>query len=146
MGANVTDDFLDMASNFLNCRVGTIPFKYLGLPVGANPRKMSTWDPMIKVIRGRLGSWGNKYVSLGGRIVLINAVLNAIPIFYLSYLKMPNKVWKELVRIQRAFLWAGLSKVNKTCWVKWDVICRPKSEGGLGVRDLRLVNISLLSK
>ncbi|KAK2372487.1 hypothetical protein QL285_073613 [Trifolium repens] len=42
MGANVTDDFLDMASNFLNCRVGTIPFKYLGLPVGANPRKMST--------------------------------------------------------------------------------------------------------
>jgi hypothetical protein len=30
--------------------------------------------------------------------------------------------------------------------VKWDVICRPKKEGGLGVRDLRLVNISLLSK
>jgi hypothetical protein len=146
MGINVSEEFLGMASNFLNCRVGSTPFKYLGLPVGANPRKWSTWDPMLKVIRGRLGSWGNKYVSLGGRIVLINAVLNAIPIFYLSYMKMPNKVWKELVRIQRAFLWAGLSKANKTCWVKWEVICRPKNEGGLGVRDLRLVNTSLLSK
>jgi hypothetical protein len=101
---------------------------------------------MLNVVRKRLGSWGNKYVSLGGRIVLINAVLNAIPIFYLSYLRMPKKVWKELVKIQRGFLWAGLSKTNKTCWVKWDVICRPKKEGGLGVRDLRLVNISLLAK
>jgi hypothetical protein len=101
---------------------------------------------MLKVVRGRLGSWGNKYVSLGGRIVLINAVLNAIPIFYLSYLKLPTKVWKELVKIQRTFLWAGLTKTTKTCWVKWDTICRLKKEGGLGVRDLRLVNISLLSK
>jgi hypothetical protein len=146
MGVNVSEEFLAMASNFLNCRVGTIPFKYLGLPVGANPRKMSTWEPMITVVRNRLGSWGNKYVSLGGRIVLINAVLNAILIFYLSYMKMPKKVWKELVKIERVFLWAGLTKITKTCWVRWDVICRPKKEGGLGVRDLRLVNISLLAK
>jgi hypothetical protein len=101
-----------MASNFLNCRVGTIPFKYLGLPVGANPRKLSTWEPMISMVRRRLGSWGNNYVSLGGCIVLINAVLNVIPIFYLSYMKMPMKVWKELVKNQRTFLWAGLAKTN----------------------------------
>jgi mannosylglycoprotein endo-beta-mannosidase len=101
---------------------------------------------MINVVRRRLGSWGNKYVSLGGRIVLINAVLNVIPIFYLSYMKMPLKVWKELVKIQRTFLWAGLAKTNKTCWVRWDVICRPKKEGGLGIKDLRLVNMSLLAK
>jgi hypothetical protein len=107
---------------------------------------MSTWEPMITVVRNRLGSWGNKYVSLGGRIVLINAVLNAILIFYLSYMKMPKKVWKELVKIERVFLWAGLTKITKTCWVRWDVICRPKKEGGLGVRDLQLVNISLLAK
>jgi hypothetical protein len=146
MGINVDNEFLVMAAEFLNCRIGRFPFKYLGLPVGANPRKMSTWEPMLNVIRGRLGAWGNKYVSLGGRIVLINAVLNAIPTFYLSYLKLPKKVWKELVKIQRVFLWAGLSKHSKTCWVKWDMICRPKKEGGLGVRDLRLVNISLLAK
>jgi hypothetical protein len=56
------------------------------------------------------------------------------------------KVWKELVKIQRVFLWAGLSNNSKTCWVKWDVVCRPKKEGGLGVRNLRFVNISLLAK
>jgi hypothetical protein len=61
-------------------------------------------------------------------------------------MKMPTKVWKELVRIQRVFLWAGLANTNKTCWVKWEVICRPKKEGGIGVRNLRLVNISVLAK
>ncbi|WJX66076.1 hypothetical protein P8452_50669 [Trifolium repens] len=146
IGVNVSEDFLGMASQFLNCRVGAIPFKYLGLSVGANPRKMSTWEPMIAKIQGRLGSWRNKYVSFGGRIVLINSVLNAIPIFYLSYMKMPMSVWRKLVSIQRKFLWGSNGDQVKTCWVKWDDICRPKSEGGLGIRDLRLVNSSLLAK
>jgi hypothetical protein len=30
--------------------------------------------------------------------------------------------------------------------VKWDDLCRPKEEAGLGIRDLRLVNKSLLAK
>ncbi|MCI30127.1 cysteine-rich receptor-like protein kinase, partial [Trifolium medium] len=61
VGVNVPDEFLDMATGFLNCRRGYMPFKYLGLPVGANPRKLSTWEPMLAAIRGRLGAWGNKY-------------------------------------------------------------------------------------
>ncbi|KAK2420573.1 hypothetical protein QL285_031284 [Trifolium repens] len=146
IGINVEDDFLNMGTDFLNCKRGVAPFKYLGLPVGANPRKFSTWEPMLKVIRGRLGSWGNKHISLGGRIVMINAVLSAIPVFFLSYMKMPMKVWREVVKIQRTFLWGGLSKRTKVCWVSWDDICRPKNEAGLGIRDLRLVNISLLTK
>jgi hypothetical protein len=146
IGVNVSNDFLFMASDFLNCKIGTLPFKYLGLPVGANPRLSSTWAPMLDSIRKRLGSWGNKYISLGGRIVLINAVLNSLPIFFLSFLKLPVKVWREVVRIQRKFLWGGLSSKNKMCWVKWSDICKPKKEGGLGIKDLRLMNASLLSK
>ncbi|GAU09987.1 hypothetical protein TSUD_393040 [Trifolium subterraneum] len=96
IGVNVSEEFLGMASEFLNCRIGRTPFKYLGLPVGANPRKLSTWDPMLMLIKRRLGSWRNKY--------------------------------------------------SKICWVKWDDICRPKKEAGLGLRDLRLVNSSLLAK
>ncbi|PNY10996.1 ribonuclease H [Trifolium pratense] len=100
IGVNVSAKFIGMAADFLNCRVGRTPFKYLGFPVGANSRLLSTWEPMLGAIRGRLGSWRNKYISLGGRIVLINAVLNVIPIFYLSFMKMPTKVWKQLVSIQ----------------------------------------------
>jgi hypothetical protein len=56
VGVNVSNEFMDMASRFLNCRIGRIPFIYLGLPVGANPRKFSTWLPMIDVLKKRLDS------------------------------------------------------------------------------------------
>jgi hypothetical protein len=105
MGINVSQDFMMVASTFLNCKISTIPFVYLGLPVGANPRRLATWEPLIQSLRRRLGAWCNKYVSLGGRIVLLNAVLNAIPVFYLSYLKILIHAWKKIRRIQREFLW-----------------------------------------
>jgi hypothetical protein len=107
MGVNIDDTFMEMACNFLNCIRGDFPFKYLGLPVGANPRRMSTWEPMAEKIRSKLNSWGNKHISFGGRLVLINSVLNSIPIFYLSFLKMPAQVRKKVIRIQRDFLWGG---------------------------------------
>jgi hypothetical protein len=77
---------------------------------------------------GDIGSCGTKYLSFGGRIVLVNAVLNAIPIFYLSYLKMSSNVWKEVVKLQRKFLWSGLSNPNKISWVKWEDVCKPKKK------------------
>lgn len=146
MGVNVGDEFLGLAERFLYCRVGGVPFTYLGLPVGANPRLEKTWQPLLQLLTSRLGSWGNKFVSLGGRVVLLNSVLNAIPIFYLSVMKMPGKVWKKIVRLQREFLWGGVKRSRSIPWVSWAIVCRPKREGGLGVRDLRQVNLALLGK
>jgi len=143
IGVNVQRKFMEAACRFLHCREGVVPFKYLGLPVGANSRSLSTWEPMLEQLKKRLNSWGNKYVSLVGRIVLLNSVLNVIPIFYLSFLKIPAKVFKMVVLIQREFHWGGGWKV---CWVKWRKVCQPRSKGGLGVRDVKLVNMSLLVK
>jgi hypothetical protein len=55
MGLNVSQDFMIVASSFLNCKVSLIPFVCLGLPVGANPRRLSTWEPLLVSLRKRLG-------------------------------------------------------------------------------------------
>ncbi|GAU37373.1 hypothetical protein TSUD_22470 [Trifolium subterraneum] len=146
MGVNVSADFLNLAERFLHCSIGSIPFTYLGLPVGANPRKESTWKPLLVSLSRKLGVWRNRFISLGGRVVLLKSVMNSIPIFYLSFLIMPTKVWKHIVRIQRNFLWGGASQDRKIAWVSWDNVCRPKNCGGLGIRDLRAVNLALLGK
>jgi hypothetical protein len=146
MGINVSDSFMENACTFLNCMRGAIPFKYLGLPVGASPRRESTWEPMVERIRSKLNAWGNKHISFGGRLVLINSVLNSIPIFYLSLMKMPGHVRKKVIQIQRDFLWGGVRGRKKLCWVKWKVVCKEKAKGGLGVRDIEVVNLSLLTK
>ncbi|GAU39090.1 hypothetical protein TSUD_321610 [Trifolium subterraneum] len=91
-------------------RIGSIPFKYLGLPIGANPKRLTTWEPLLE------------------------------------HLRMPVMVRKLVVRIQREFLWGGVRSGNKINWVKWSVVCKKKCNGGLGVRDVRIVNLSLLAK
>lgn len=44
------------------------------------------------------------------------------------------------MRIQREFLWGVVTGVRKVCWVKWSTVCQPREKGGLGVRDVRVVN------
>jgi hypothetical protein len=62
-------------------------------------------------------------VSLGGRVVLLNSILNSIPIFYLSVMKMAIEVWKKIVQIHRNFLcvcvWGGGGGVNSTRKIVW---------------------------
>ena len=62
---------------------------------------MSTWDLLLEHLAKKLNSLGNRYISLGGRIVLLNSVLDSIPIFHLAFFKMPVKVWKKMLRIER---------------------------------------------
>ena len=50
------------------------------------------------------------------------------------------------MRIQREFLWGSVGGGKKISWVKWDLVCTHKSKGGLGVRNVKMVNLSLLAK
>ncbi|CAJ2637312.1 unnamed protein product [Trifolium pratense] len=54
-GINLDDSFLRASSSFLNCGVDSIPFRFLGIPVGANPRRKATWLPIIDSMKKRLG-------------------------------------------------------------------------------------------
>jgi len=40
----------------------------------------------------------------------------------------------------------GGEVLRKIVWIKWDIICLPKEDGGLGVRRVGAFNVSLLGK
>jgi hypothetical protein len=44
---NVPDSRLSKAATVMNCRRGTIPFVYLGLPVGGDSKKLCFWKPVV---------------------------------------------------------------------------------------------------
>lgn len=71
---------------------------------------------------------------------------HSIPIFFLSFLKMPRGVWQKLFRLQRDFLWGESLERKKISWVRWEEVCTPNTGGGLGMKDLRAFSQSLLSK
>ncbi|GAU25188.1 hypothetical protein TSUD_150870 [Trifolium subterraneum] len=41
-GINIEEHFLRASSSFLHCEVESIPFRFLGIPVGSNPRRRAT--------------------------------------------------------------------------------------------------------
>ncbi|RDX61552.1 putative ribonuclease H protein, partial [Mucuna pruriens] len=114
------------ASNFLPCNMGETPFKFLGVPIGANPTRLDTWQPIIDLVRKILASWKVRYVSLGGRVVLINSVFSGLPLYFFSFFKTPKTVLYMLARMQRSFLWSGNEDSHKVAWVRWDKVYQPK--------------------
>lgn len=51
-----------------------------------------------------------------------------------------------IFKIQRSFLWSGSEESRKIAWVSWEVVCRCKDDGGLGIQKLHAYNLALLRK
>ena len=102
-----SDEWRRVAAEFLNCSVLSMPFPYLGIPIGANPRSAVVWDPIIRKCEAKLVRWKQKHISFDGRVTLINAVPTSLPIYFFSFFRVPSKVVDKLVNIQRRFLWGG---------------------------------------
>ena len=134
------------AAELLTCGPLQLPFTYLGMPIGANPRRLMMWEPIFRKFEAKLNKWNQTKVSMAGRITLINSVLTALPLFYLSFFKAPSAVLKRLISIERNFLWGGGAEGKKFAWVAWDHICVPRKQGGLGIKAIKDFNRALLIK
>lgn len=94
----------------------------------------------------KLGCWRSKMLSYGDRLVLINSVLTSLPMFMLSFLEIPKGVRKRLDFYRSNFFWQSDENKKKYRLSKWNIVCRPKDQGGLGIEVLELKNKCLLSK
>ncbi|XP_058733449.1 uncharacterized protein LOC131605067 [Vicia villosa] len=91
-GIWVDNFFLQAASQFLCRRLDSITFKFLGIIVGGNPQRAKFRNHIIASMRARLSPWIGRILSIGGRVALIKSVLSNLPIYYLSFFKLPKKV------------------------------------------------------
>ncbi|GKV28743.1 hypothetical protein SLEP1_g37755 [Rubroshorea leprosula] len=146
MGIGVEDNWRNKMACRLCCKEGEFPFKYLGIPIGGNHKRVAMWKPMVDSFRKKLSTWKGRYLSLGGRITLINSVLSSLPVFLMSIYLIPKGILYSIDKIRRSFLWGGGGEERKIKWVSWDKVCKKKEEGGLGVRELRKFNLALLGK
>ncbi|XP_024626821.1 uncharacterized protein [Medicago truncatula] len=145
-GVNINESWLHEAAVVMHCRHGRLPFLYLGLPIGGDPRKLQFWHPVVERIRRRLSGWKSKNLSLGGRLVLLKSVLSSIPVYFLSFFKAPSGIISTLDSIFINFFLGGGEDSRRISWIKWDNICLNKENGSLGVKRLREFNISLSGK
>jgi hypothetical protein len=64
----------------------------------------------------------------------------------LSFFQVPKGVLQRLDYYRSRFFWQGDSEKKKYRLAKWNVVCRPKDQGGLGIHDLEAKNTALLGK
>ncbi|XP_023638041.1 uncharacterized protein LOC111830437 [Capsella rubella] len=120
--------------------LGTLPVRYLGLPLLTKRLSLSDCLPLLEKIRSRISSWKNRFLSYAGRLQLLSSVIFSLTNFWISAFRLPSACIKEIEAICSAFLWSGPELSSTKAKVAWRDVCRPKEEGGLGLKSLAEAN------
>ncbi|KAE8735796.1 hypothetical protein F3Y22_tig00000329pilonHSYRG00012 [Hibiscus syriacus] len=116
----VSSEETERLAQVCGCRVGGLSFSYLGILLGADPRKVATCEPIVERFQAKLSGWKSRTLSFARRVTLINSI--------------------------RDFLWGrenGRRKISRVCWSR---VCLPRNKGGAGAINLRAKNRALLAK
>nr|XP_009762850.1 PREDICTED: uncharacterized protein LOC104214824 [Nicotiana sylvestris] len=108
---------------------GSIPFKYLGVPLSARKLNIHQYLALIEKITERVRCWSAMMLSYSGRVQLIKSVLIGIQTKELiawdricqpkatGGLNLINmKIWNKAALLKH--LWA-LAMTKDTLWIKW---------------------------
>ena len=114
LGINLQEEGVTFLADLVQCSVGTWPIKYLGLPLGGNPTKKTFWEPVETKVAKRLDGWKRVFLSRGGRLTLIKAVLSYLPRYYLSLFKMPQRIADTMEKLMKDFLWGAIMILHVT--------------------------------
>jgi hypothetical protein len=129
-------DFEHQYRNIFGCTSGTLPFRYLGVPIHYRRLRNFEWNPMENRFASKLGCWKGKLLSYGDRLVLVNSVLTSLPMFMLSFLEIPKGVRKRLDYYRSRYFWQEENDKKKCRLSRWNIVCRPKDRGGWELRCL----------
>jgi hypothetical protein len=116
-------------AHVLNCPVGSLPFKYLGVPLHFEKLKREDLQLALDKLIKRIAGWRGRLMAYSRRLELIRSCLASIPIYMLSFIKfskwaikliesqMSNCLWNDEVQAHRYHLasWK-LVTVKKRIW------------------------------
>ena len=109
-------DNLDLLLIVLGCKQGTLPMKYLGLPLGAKFKDKAIWNPILEKIEQRLAGRKCLYLSKRGRVTLIKSTLSNLPTYFLSLYPIPAAVANELRNFREISYGVALEMNQNSIW------------------------------
>lgn len=143
---NVADHRVSDLVSTLGCQLGSMPFTYLGLPLGITRPSVQEFMPILTRMEKHLMGI-SRHLTYAGRLILVNSIYSVIPTFYMCSLKLPIEILDQVDNNRKHVLWHGGDLSKKGVYlVALKSACRSKDEGGLGIIDLRTQNIALLLK
>lgn len=120
--------------------------KYLECNIFKGRVNKSTFEEIIERSKKKLENWKANCLSKGGRTVLIQSNLEALPAHTMQCFELPKDTSSTLDKFHRDFFWKNQTIEKGMNMVSWDKMCRPKKLGGLGFGKTEAINKAFLAK
>jgi hypothetical protein len=146
--------YWDLSASDLSTLKGFIPssffdlslgFRYLGYRLKPGASSATDWTWLVSSFERKIGFWCNKWLSLGGRLILVKTVLQSLVVYWMLLERIPAKIITMLRRLSFNFLWNDQAGNRRFHLCNWQTLSRPKREGGWGLKNLSIFNKALLA-
>ena len=107
--------------------------KYLGFHLKPCRYLLKYWDWLIIKVENRINNWILCWLSKGGKLILIKAVLEAIPVYWMHFW-IPLGIIEKIRKLCFKFLQSGKLNALGLPWTSWKILANPKSMGGWGLK------------
>ncbi|XP_039070448.1 uncharacterized protein LOC120217415 [Hibiscus syriacus] len=136
----ISINILETISKTTGFKQRILPARYLGVPLVARKLSEKGCVVLIDNIKSRLYRWSTKHLSYTGRLELIRGVMFSVTNFWCMQLFLPQSIIKRIEQFCSRFFWKVSDKAATGARVNWGTICQSKSEGGLGLKDIKTWN------
>lgn len=97
---NVTNEKMIHLAHTLGCDIGTMPFTYLGLPMGTTKPRIEDFTPMMDIIECRLFACST-WLSYSSQLEMVNSAITLITTYAMCTVKLPKGVIDNIDRARK---------------------------------------------
>ncbi|KAL9679837.1 hypothetical protein QQ045_017708 [Rhodiola kirilowii] len=143
---NVEEGVGEALSNILGVTKVNGHSKYLGLPLAMSQKRSEAFKFVMEKLWNRVSGWKENLLSTAGKEVLIKSVLLALPLCTMSCFLLPAGILNKLTSMVVNFWWSNQGVSSGVHWMRKEKLEEDRSCGGLGFRNLKLMNEALIAK
>lgn len=125
------------SSLLTGCQSTFLPLQYLWPSTSTRVLPKFAWYKLIDEDVSCRSSWNNK-LTIGGGLILVNAVLSA---FQIIMCPIFGVVFNHNDSLHRSFFRQSSREHSRMHLCNWSILCRSKGQGGCGILELRNLNL-----
>ncbi|KAK5820340.1 hypothetical protein PVK06_025387 [Gossypium arboreum] len=133
--SGILDEEMEDILRITGIKMGRLPVRYLGVPLVTRRLTVKDCAPLIDKMSERVNCFVKK-LSYAGRLQLIQSLIFNVQKYWCTHFFLPKSVIHRIKQMCLRLFWKGKDRPAKGARVGWSFICLPKSEGGLGIKDL----------
>ncbi|KAG5631350.1 hypothetical protein H5410_003067 [Solanum commersonii] len=144
--SNTSHDIINNIQEVTGFSQKDSPLTYLGCPLYIGRQRIIYYSQLVEKVSKKICGWQARMLSFGGKITLVKHALQSIPIQTMATISPPSTTIKYIESIIVDFFWGRDQDQRKYHWASLETMSLPYEEGGVGIRRLTDICISLQYK